>query len=92
MSALALIARRRGVAVTGCDTDLGGAADVAQAGARLWQGQDGGAVEGGRGGGDGAGAWGPNHGWGVAALAVVRRRGGKGATKWPKVHAQRSAG
>lgn len=40
MSALALIARRRGVAVTGCDTDLGGAADVAQAGAQLWQGHD----------------------------------------------------
>jgi UDP-N-acetylmuramate--alanine ligase len=40
MSALALIARRRGVAVTGCDTDLSGAADVAQAGARLFQGHD----------------------------------------------------
>ena len=40
MSALALIARRRGVAVTGCDTDLGGAADVGRAGAQLWRGQD----------------------------------------------------
>ncbi len=40
MSALALIARRRGVAVTGCDTDLGGAADVAQAGAQLFRGHD----------------------------------------------------
>jgi UDP-N-acetylmuramate--alanine ligase len=40
MSALALIARRRGVTVTGCDTDLGGAADVAQAGAELFRGHD----------------------------------------------------
>lgn len=48
MSALALIARRRGVAVTGCDTDLGGAADVGRAGARLWQGQDAGHVQGAR--------------------------------------------
>jgi UDP-N-acetylmuramate--alanine ligase len=48
MSALALIARRRGVAVTGCDTDLRGAADVARAGARLWQGHDAGHVAGAR--------------------------------------------
>src|SRR3970040_444804 len=40
MSALALIARRRGVAVTGCDADLSGAADVAAAGARLVRGHD----------------------------------------------------
>jgi len=40
MSALALIARRRGVAVTGCDADLTGAADVAAAGARLFRGHD----------------------------------------------------
>ncbi len=40
MSALALIARRRGVAVTGCDADLSGAADVAEAGARLFRGHD----------------------------------------------------
>src|SRR5690242_531987 len=32
MSALALIARRRGVAITGCDTDPLGAADVAALG------------------------------------------------------------
>jgi len=38
MSALALIARRRGVAVTGCDADLSGASDVAEAGAQLFQG------------------------------------------------------
>jgi UDP-N-acetylmuramate--alanine ligase len=48
MSALALIARRRGVAVTGCDTDLRGAADVARAGAQVWQGQDAGHVAGAR--------------------------------------------
>lgn len=40
MSALALVARRRGVAVTGCDTDPGGAADVAAAGARVLVGHD----------------------------------------------------
>jgi UDP-N-acetylmuramate--alanine ligase len=40
MSALALIARRRGVAVTGCDPELSGAADVASAGAQLAVGHD----------------------------------------------------
>lgn len=40
MSALALIARRRGVVVSGCDTDPSGAADVAAMGARIWQGHD----------------------------------------------------
>jgi UDP-N-acetylmuramate--alanine ligase len=38
MSALALIACRRGVAVSGCDTDPTGAADLAAMGARIWQG------------------------------------------------------
>lgn len=40
MSALALMARRRGVAVTGCDTNLEGAADVARAGAGVSVGHD----------------------------------------------------
>jgi len=40
MSALALIARRRGVVVTGCDTDPTGAADLAVLGAQLHQGHD----------------------------------------------------
>ncbi|MBA3496214.1 MAG: UDP-N-acetylmuramate--L-alanine ligase [Gemmatimonadales bacterium] len=40
MSALALIACRRGVVVSGCDTDAAGAADVAAMGARVWQGHD----------------------------------------------------
>lgn len=45
MSALALMARRRGVAVTGCDTDpglpgVGGAADVVAAGAQVFEGHD----------------------------------------------------
>jgi UDP-N-acetylmuramate--alanine ligase len=40
MSALALIARRRGVAVSGCDTDVSGAADVAALGALVQQGHD----------------------------------------------------
>lgn len=40
MSALALLARRRGVPVTGCDPDPTGAADVAEAGADVWAGHD----------------------------------------------------
>lgn len=40
MSALALIARRRGVTVSGCDTDPGGAADVAALGATVVAGHD----------------------------------------------------
>ena len=35
MSALALIAVRRGVAVTGCDADPGGAADLSALGVRV---------------------------------------------------------
>lgn len=40
MSALALIARRRGVAITGCDADPLGAADVAALGVEIWRGHD----------------------------------------------------
>lgn len=40
MSALALIARRRGVAVSGCDPDPTGAADVAALGAEVASGHD----------------------------------------------------
>jgi len=40
MSALALVARRRGVAVSGCDPDPAGAADVAALGAMVHQGHD----------------------------------------------------
>src|SRR5947207_3063932 len=40
MSALALIARRRGVEISGCDNDIRGAADVVKAGARVVQGHD----------------------------------------------------
>jgi UDP-N-acetylmuramate--alanine ligase len=40
MSALALIARRRGVIVSGCDADPAGAADVAALGAKVFQGHD----------------------------------------------------
>jgi UDP-N-acetylmuramate--alanine ligase len=40
MSALALIACRRGVAVSGCDTEPSGAADLAALGARVMQGHD----------------------------------------------------
>jgi UDP-N-acetylmuramate--alanine ligase len=48
MSALALIACRRGVAVSGCDTDPAGATDVAAMGARVWQGHDPSHLEGAR--------------------------------------------
>src|SRR4051812_5791622 len=41
MSALALIACRRGVAVSGCDVDLSGAGDLQALGVRLTQGHDG---------------------------------------------------
>jgi UDP-N-acetylmuramate--alanine ligase len=41
MSALALIACRRGVAVSGCDTDPTGAADLEALGVRVFQGHDG---------------------------------------------------
>lgn len=40
MSALALLARRRGVSVSGCDPDPSGAADVALLGAKVEQGHD----------------------------------------------------
>ncbi|HZB28306.1 MAG TPA: Mur ligase domain-containing protein, partial [Gemmatimonadales bacterium] len=40
MSALALIACRRGVAVSGCDMDPTGAADLAALGVRIAQGHD----------------------------------------------------
>jgi UDP-N-acetylmuramate--alanine ligase len=40
VSALALMARRRGVAVSGCDADPSGAADVEVAGARIYRGHD----------------------------------------------------
>jgi UDP-N-acetylmuramate--alanine ligase len=46
MSALALVARRRGVAVSGCDPDPSGAADVAALGARVFTGHDPAHVEG----------------------------------------------
>src|SRR5690349_5970945 len=48
MSALALIACRRGVVVSGCDTDPSGAADVAAMGARVWHGHDPSHLEGAR--------------------------------------------
>jgi UDP-N-acetylmuramate--alanine ligase len=40
MSALALLAHRRGVAVSGCDADPAGAADLAALGVRVLQGHD----------------------------------------------------
>src|SRR5204862_4627109 len=40
MSGLALLARQQGVAVTGCDTDPSGAADLAALGVEIWRGDD----------------------------------------------------
>jgi UDP-N-acetylmuramate--alanine ligase len=48
MSALALVARRRGASVTGCDPDPSGAADVAALGATVFTGHDPRHVEGAR--------------------------------------------
>jgi len=48
MSALALIARRRGVAVSGCDTDPTGAADLAAMGIQFFTGHDPAHLEGAR--------------------------------------------
>jgi UDP-N-acetylmuramate--alanine ligase len=48
MSALALLACRRGVVVTGCDADPSGAADLAALGVRVYTGHDPSHVEGAR--------------------------------------------
>src|SRR5207237_10526294 len=40
MSGLALLAKQQGVAVTGCDTDPSGAADLAALGVEIWRGDD----------------------------------------------------
>jgi UDP-N-acetylmuramate--alanine ligase len=40
MSALALLARLRGVPITGCDNDTSGAADLEALGVPVWQGHD----------------------------------------------------
>jgi len=48
MSALALIARHLGVAITGCDTDTAGAADLAALGVPVWRGHDPSHVDGAR--------------------------------------------
>lgn len=48
MSALALNARHLGVAITGCDTDPSGAADLAALGVEIWRGHDPGHVSGAR--------------------------------------------
>src|SRR2546428_4441670 len=50
MSALALIARHRGVAITGCDSDTSGAAldDLTTLGVRVWRGHDPSHVDGAR--------------------------------------------
>src|SRR5204862_6849742 len=50
MSALAMIARHRGVSITGCDSDTsaGGANDLTALGVRVWQGHDLSHVEGAR--------------------------------------------
>src|SRR5256712_8522818 len=44
MSGLALLARHQGAAVTGCDKDPQGAADLAALGVEIWRGPDPGPV------------------------------------------------
>src|SRR2546426_4282854 len=46
MSGLALLARQQGVAITGCDNDPSGAADLAALGVEIWRGHDPGHVAG----------------------------------------------
>jgi UDP-N-acetylmuramate--alanine ligase len=48
MSALALIARRRGVSVSGCDVDISGVADLEALGVTVVQGHDGAHLQGAR--------------------------------------------
>src|SRR5881394_4452963 len=48
MSGLALLARQQGVAITGCDNDPSGAADLAALGVQVWRGHEPGHVEGAR--------------------------------------------
>jgi len=48
MTGLALLARHRGLAITGCDNDPSGAADLAAAGVEIWRGHDPGHVAGAR--------------------------------------------
>ncbi|HYU88978.1 MAG TPA: UDP-N-acetylmuramate--L-alanine ligase, partial [Gemmatimonadales bacterium] len=48
MSGLALLAKEQGVAITGCDNDPSGAADLAASGVEIWRGHDPGHVAGAR--------------------------------------------
>lgn len=48
MSGLALLTRQQGVAITGCDNDPSGAADLAAQGVEIWRGHDPGHVAGAR--------------------------------------------
>src|SRR5207237_4486402 len=48
MSGLALLARQQGAAITGCDNDPSGAADLAALGVEIWRGHDPGHVVGAR--------------------------------------------
>src|SRR5690242_21556450 len=48
MSGLALLTRQQGVAITGCDNDPSGAADLAALGVEIWRGHDPGHVVGAR--------------------------------------------
>src|SRR5207245_10821286 len=50
MSGLALLARQQGIAITGCDSDPTGAADLAANGVEIWRGHDPGHVAGARAG------------------------------------------
>src|SRR2546425_10529646 len=73
MSGLALLARQQGAAITGCDNDPSGAADLAALGVEIWRGGDPRAV----GGGPGPGVSPPGAG-GAPARGGGRAPGGAG--------------
>src|SRR5207247_11143518 len=78
MSGLALLAKRQGLAVTGCDNDPSGAADLAALGVEIWRGHDPPRVAGARAVGVSAGGGGQDPERGGAARPGVARgaRGG----------------
>src|SRR2546427_12456248 len=65
MSGLALLARQQGAAITGCDNDPSGAADLAALGVEIWRGGDPRPLAcragEGRVGGEGRDRWGAGH-------------------------------
>src|SRR2546428_12144325 len=76
MSGLALLAKEQAVAITGCDNDPTGAADLAANGVEIWRG-----VAPRRGGGGGAGGGGPGGPRGPPPPARARGPPGPGGAR-----------